>query len=221
MGLIAIGDIHGCALTLDALLREVDPQPDDHLVFVGDYTDRGPRSRQVIERMLEMEGASQRRTGPRATFLRGNHDQMILDWVDHGEFDMWSENGGLTTLASYSGEDTIPADHIDFLRRTRLYLDTPGYCFVHAGLNPELSVARNLEVETARTFLWTRGHLGATQRRWEKTVVCGHTPMPLPLMEDDLICIDTGAVFPHHPEMGRLTAIRLPHREVVSVPYSD
>lgn len=224
MSTYAIGDVHGCALTLDALLEELAPTSDDHLVFVGDYTDRGPRSREVIDRMLELDERAQRGAGPKCTFIRGNHDQMMLDWVDHGEMEMWGANGGLTTLNSYSndnGKVVIPGEHIDFLRKTRVYLDTPDYCFVHAGLNPELTVAQNLRYGTDETFLWTREHLSVKDRPWEKVVVCGHTPQSKPLIEDDLIMIDTGCVFPHYPRLGWLSAIRLPDLQVTSVRYRE
>jgi serine/threonine protein phosphatase 1 len=224
MSVYAIGDIHGCALTFDALMDEMQPNPEDHLVFVGDYTDRGPRSRGVIDRMLDLEDRSRTGEGPRCTFIRGNHDQMMLDWVDRGEMDLWGANGGLTTLSSYmdsEGSVSVPADHVGFLRRTRLYLDTPLYCFVHAGLNPDISVEQNLRFETSDTFLWTRDHLGVDDRKWEKVVVCGHTPRPKPVIETDLILIDTGCVFPHHPRLGWLSAIRLPDLDVISVRYRD
>ena len=76
---IAIGDIHGCPATLDVLLTKLALSTEDHLIFVGDYVDRGPDSKAVIERLLELEEASEERTGPHCTFLRGNHDQMMLD----------------------------------------------------------------------------------------------------------------------------------------------
>jgi serine/threonine protein phosphatase 1 len=224
MGLIAIGDVHGCARSLEALLEALAPTPYDHLVFVGDYTDRGPRSRETLDILLAMEAAAADRTGPRCTFLRGNHDQMMLDFAERGEAELWHHNGGLTTLASYStgdGEFYIPEAHVDFLRRTRLYYETEDYCFVHAGLDPHLSVAENLRYRTAETFLWTRDHLVAEQRNWEKPVVCGHTPQPRPLLEPDLLAIDTGCVFPHHPGLGWLSAVHLPSRDWVRVPYQD
>lgn len=225
MSLFAIGDIHGCARSLDALLERIGPTVSDRLVFVGDYTDRGPDSKGVIDRLIEMEAASTAETGPRCSFLRGNHDQMMLDWLDRGEMQLWRMNGGLTTLASYMGarpsEVDIPETHVAFLRRTTLYLDTPDFCFVHAGLKPYFSVAYNLRHETADTFLWTREHLNVPERAWEKPVVCGHTPQPEPLNEPDLIGIDTGCVFAMHPDYGTLTAVRLPERDFISVPNSE
>jgi serine/threonine protein phosphatase 1 len=224
MSLIAIGDIHGCARSLDALLDALDPGVNDHLVFIGDYTDRGPRSRQTIDRLIELGRDAHAGRGPRCTFLRGNHDQMMLDWIDHGSAELWFNNGGLTTVESYrndSGDIDVPDSHVSFLRATRVYLDTDSYCFVHAGLDPTMSVEYNLRSMTAHTFLWTRDHFAVSKRSWEKTVVCGHTPVPEPLISDDLIAIDTGCVFAHHPEFGKLTAIKLPSNEVVQVRNAD
>lgn len=224
MSIWAIGDIHGCARTLQVLLERIAPTHSDHLVFVGDYTDRGPRSREVIDILLQLETAHLAEEGPACTFLRGNHDQMMLDWIERGVIDLWRQNGGLATLSSYSEEDgwpNVPPEHADFLRRTKLYFETDEFVFVHAGLNPFLSVKANLESNDEFTFLWTRDHLRVSFRNWEKTVVCGHTPMPKPLLDSDLIAIDTGCVFKSFPELGNLTAVRLPEREVISVPNQE
>ena len=223
MSLYAIGDVHGCARTLEDLLDRLALTSEDHLVFVGDYTDRGPSSKDVVDRLIKLEKASADGTGPRCTFLRGNHDQMMIDYIERGDFALWRANGGLETLASYAegGQAHFPDGHYDFLARTRLYLDTPDFCFVHAGLKPHFTVADNLRHETADTFLWTREHLGVAERAWEKPVVCGHTPQARPINEPDLIGIDTGCVYAGHPDYGTLTAVRLPEREFTSVPYVD
>ncbi len=218
MGLIAIGDIHGCAATLDALLERLAPTDADHLVFIGDYIDRGPDSRGVIERLLAL------RQSQRCTFLRGNHEAFLLEYLQDGEFHLWGMNGGVATLQSYADEDRrvhIPEDHIDFVQQTRLYYDDPGFFFVHAGLRPEWTIAENLERCGEDVFLWERDHLEAGELAWEKPVVCGHTPHPEPLNREKLIDIDTGCVYHMHPRMGRLTAIRLPERAFVTVDYAE
>ena len=111
MALFAIGDIHGCVRTLEALLAELAPTSRDSLVFLGDYVDRGPDSYGVIERLIGMEEASWSGTGPLCIFLRGNHDQMMLDFLggcSNGE--LWRANGAGATLASYdaAGFATVP-----------------------------------------------------------------------------------------------------------------
>lgn len=216
MGLIAIGDVHGCARTLDVLLDRLAPAPDDRLVFVGDYVDRGPDSRGVIDRLLALNETHT------CVFLRGNHEALMLDYIDHGATDLWYMNGGTTTLGSYARNGRraeIPAPHVEFLRETKLFFETPDFFFVHAGLRPNLSVADNVVREDEETFLWERGHIGAAELAWEKCVVCGHTPVPEPVNQEQLINIDTGCVYHMHPEMGYLTAVRLPEREFTSVRY--
>ena len=222
MGLIAIGDIHGCAVTLDHLLARLAPTPDDHLVFVGDYVDRGPDSRGVLDRLVAMQKAAEAGDGPRCTFLRGNHDQMMLDYVDEGRFDLWRVNGGLSTLSGYVDADrlAIPAEHLDFLRATELVFETDDYVFVHAGLRPQITVAENLRTGSADVYLWERSHLVAEHLVWEKTVVCGHTPQTEPLSRPLLIDIDTGCCYHDRPGFGTLTAVRLPERQFVQVPFA-
>ena len=215
MGLIAIGDIHGCAKTLDNLLQVLAPAPNDHLVFVGDYADRGPDTRGVVNRCLTLARSR------RCTFLRGNHEHYVLEYLAGRPVSGWDRFGGLPTLASYAdrtGTVDIPTAHVRFFEETKLYLDEQAFFFVHAGLLPERSVAENMELGDEEIFLFTRKHLRVPPeaRQWEKTVVCGHTPVPEVINEETLICIDTGCVW-----SGRLSAIRLPERDIVSVPNVD
>lgn len=216
MARYAIGDVHGCARTLAALLDRVAPTDADELVFVGDYVDRGPDSRGVLDLLLELEARVP------CVFLRGNHEALVLDALDaprdEDVQDLWRINGGAATLASYPG-GRLSAAHVDFLRRTRLVYDTPDAIYVHAGLSPELTVEENLRWETQQTFLWTRRHLDASRLAWEKTVVCGHTPSPEPVVRARLLMIDTGCVFPARPGLGRLCAVRMPERAFLFEPY--
>lgn len=218
MGLIAIGDIHGCRKTFDALMDELAPATDDHLVFVGDYIDRGPDSKGVIDRMLEI------RETYRCTFLRGNHERFMLDYLDDGTFNLWSANGGVSTVRSYTdgrAQLNIPDEHAEFVRSTELYYQTDDFFFVHAGLKPNLTIEENLDRFGEDVFLWERGHMKADSFAWEKPVVCGHTPQAEPINREKLLAIDTGCVYHMHPGLGRLTAVRLPERDFVSVKYTD
>ncbi len=225
MGVFAIGDIHGCPATLNALLGRLALTMEDELVFIGDYVDRGPSSKAVIDKLLELEGASETMEGPRCTFLRGNHDQMMLDYVDFpGDpdiYELWTINGGLATLNSYvsDGRLVLPDTHIDFLRRTQLAHESEDFVFVHAGLDPSKTIADNLDPVDPQVALWTRAHLKAKLKKWEKPVVCGHTPQREPKNDPKLINIDTGAVYDHIPGLGVLTAVKLPEREFIQVKY--
>ena len=218
MSLIAIGDIHGCLKTLDVLLERLSPGADDTLVFVGDYIDRGPDSKGVIDRMLELGETHE------CVFLRGNHEVFFLNHLNGNNHDaeVWQLNGGVQTLESYtesSGQVVIPEEHIHFVRNTQMYHETPGFFFVHAGLQPGWTVAQNLKHPSEKTFLWDRNHFNARYLAWEKPVICGHTPHPEPINHPQLISIDTGCVYYMYPGMGRLCAVRLPEREFIMVNY--
>ena len=143
----AIGDIHGELEKLDELLELLPLESDDTLVFVGDYIDRGPDARGVVERMIRL------RDQRHCVFLLGNHESMLLDflgWTDEAYFggDAFLMNGGDRTLASYGYFDRenpdretfqLPKDHEDFLLSLQLYHREGDYLFVHAGLGaPQL-----------------------------------------------------------------------------------
>lgn len=220
MGLIAIGDIHGCARSLEALLARLAPSSTDHLLFIGDYIDRGPDSKGVIDRLLAL------REDVPCTFLRGNHEAMMIEYLDEGTFELWRMNGGVSTLQSYlrgdgHSEIHIPPAHAEFIRDTKLYHETDDFFFVHAGLKPDRSLEAARRTPDEEVLLWERGHLEAEAPMWEKPVVCGHTPHPEPLNREKLILIDTGCVYHMKPGMGRLTAVHLPERTFVDVAYAD
>lgn len=219
MGLIAIGDIHGCAASLEALLEAIDPAENDHLLFIGDYIDRGPDSRGVIDQLIALDKTHE------CTFLRGNHEALMLNYLDLGAFNLWRINGGITTMQSYISDDgsavEIPEEHEQFVRDTKLYYETNDYFFVHAGLKADLTIQENLDQFGEEVFLWERGHLEASSFAWEKPVVCGHTPHADPVDREKLLMIDTGCVYHDQPEMGTLTAVRLPQRTYIEVAYAD
>ncbi len=208
--LIAIGDVHGCARSLEALLEKLASYSDRKFVFIGDYIDRGPDSRSVVELLLEF------RKNHDTIFLRGNHEQLLLDSIEENDYQLWLMNGGDTTLNSYDADypnPAIPAAHMQFYRDTRLYYETDDYFFVHAGIPADQTVkeAKNRE-EAAYHFLWDRSHLNALETVWEKTVVFGHTPRSQPIVKDHMLGIDTGCVF-KSLGYGKLTAALLPEEE--------
>lgn len=212
MDYVAIGDIHGCKETLAALLEKMAPKPDEILVFIGDYIDRGPDSKGVIDLLLEIKQKQ------RCIFLRGNHEQMMLDARKNGDYSLWLANGGRETLESYirAGEDDMTPEHLQFIEETEFHFQTEDFLFVHGGLKPRLPIEENLTFFDPEVFLWERTHL-RIENVWEKTVICGHTPQPHILMKPNLICIDTGCVFTFMPQFGTLSAIRLPSREVIEL----
>ncbi len=215
---IAIGDVHGCLKTLDRLLEKLELTADMHLIFVGDYVDRGPDSKGVIQRLIEL------REHYTCTFLRGNHESMFLEYLEEGVDEIWSMNGGRETVGSYlngSEDASYPDDHVEFVQATTYFHETEDYFFVHAGLKPFLTIEENKGQVDPEVFLWERSHLNVDEYAWEKVVVCGHTPVSKPIDHPQLINIDTGCVYRFNPLLGKLTAVILPEREFVIVRNTD
>lgn len=200
-----MGDIHGSYDRLERVLQELVPSlpPATRLVFLGDYIDRGPDSRQVLESLIRLK--SER---PDTVFLLGNHERMLLEVREGRDLLLWSVNGGSQTMASYGLSfrriKDIPAEHIDFLSSLTLYHQSGDYIFVHAGLRPGVLLAQQEE----RDLLWIRESFFLAEPTWEGTVVFGHTPFSTPFQRPGLIGIDTGAVYNNV-----LTCLKLPERK--------
>jgi serine/threonine protein phosphatase 1 len=186
--LLAIGDIHGCLPALETLLAAMGPQPQDTLVLLGDYVDRGPQTRGVIERLLTLN--EQCHMVP----LLGNHDEMMLN-VCTGQTQLcvdWLLFGGHATLESYgtTQPEDVPAAHVEFLRGCRLYYESPHHFFVHGNYRAELP----LDAQPTKTLLWES--LKVRQpgpHRSGKTAIVGHTSQKSGKILDlgYLKCIDT------------------------------
>lgn len=209
---IAIGDIHGCLHSLKALTKKLKPYTDRKLVFIGDYIDRGPDSKGVVDFLMEYKKQQE------CIFLRGNHEQMLLDAYHKNDMELWFINGGKSTIDSYQEEVTsftLPADHLEFYEQTELYYDTPEYFFVHAGVPPRQTIREALEDKRSEhDFLWGRSHLNTMKKPWEKTVVFGHTPRSHPIQKDKMLGIDTGCVY-SSMGYGKLTAALLPENKFI------
>src|SRR5688572_610487 len=140
MRTLAIGDIHGCSAALDHLLRMVQHEESDIVVTVGDYVDRGPDSKGVVDRMLFLK------TRCLLVPLKGNHEVMMLESRTDSEWDReWRRHGGQQTLASYAPQkdsptfQNVPPEHWAFLEHECLdYRETDSHIFVHANLAPDL-----------------------------------------------------------------------------------
>ena len=132
---IAIGDIHGCSAALDALLDAIRPRPEDMIVTLGDYINRGPDTRGVLDRLIDLG----RRC--RLVPLLGNHEQMLLEARSGLHPTTWLGMGGLATLDSYGpGRDLalIPEEHFEFLEGCLDFHETDTHIFVHASYVPDL-----------------------------------------------------------------------------------
>lgn len=186
---IAIGDIHGCAKALRALVEMIRPGRDDTLIPLGDCVDRGPESRQVIDELLSL------REKCHLVPLLGNHEEMMLDFYDgRPQPDNWLEVGGAATVESYRGADGTlappPAEQIDFIRTWGDCFETNSHFFVHASYEPE----RPLANQHWKTMRWQSLKYEVPAPHVSgKTAVVGHTSLKDGEVLDlgHLICIDT------------------------------
>jgi len=209
MHIFAIGDIHGRADRLAALLARLTAlRPEARFVFLGDYIDRGGQTRRVIETLLALREAR-----PDTVFLMGNHEAMLARHAAGRDLEELRSLRGIgfqATLDSYpaasgkQGLDFMPESHRTFLSGLARWHGIPGYTFFHAplpyGTDPDEAQGAGLEYLLSRRDL-----AGLGWERHGETLVFGHMPVKTPLVSDGLIGIDTGAGY------GRiLTAVELP-----------
>ncbi|MCS7239457.1 MAG: serine/threonine protein phosphatase [Thermoguttaceae bacterium] len=207
--LIAIADIHGYSEALTSLLRLIRPTADDIVVTLGDYCDRGPDTKGVLECLIELRARCQ------LVPLLGNHDQMLLEIATGLDelLEEWLDFGGRETLRSYgvNHPKLLPEKHLEFLAQCPLYFETDGYFFVHANYLPEVP----LQLQPVEVLCWeslkTRvppPHVSG------KIAVVGHTAQPTREVLDlgHLICLDTCCY-----GGGWLTAMEVPSRRLWQV----
>lgn len=201
----AIGDIHGCTTRLEALIARLDIDArHDRLIFIGDYIDRGPDPKGVVDRILDL-----RERLDHVICVLGNHEQMFLNYyLEHRDAELFLDNGGSSTLLSYgfqrSRQDPsfqVPDRHLRFYQSLLPYYETADHIFVHAGLRPGIP----LPEQDLDDLIWRRFEFIRSTHNFGKRVVFGHTPFSVPLVEPNKIGIDTGAVYG-----GPLTCLELP-----------
>lgn len=204
----AIGDVHGRADLLQSLLTVIDADlarsaPERAIqVFLGDYVDRGPDSRAVIDLLIERSKSHE------TVCLKGNHEVFLLEVLkDPARLEEWRRYGGLLTLVSYGINPTmnptpeqqielieglrqaLPREHLSFLQQLRPSFACGDFFFVHAGVKPGVALERQKEED----LLWIREEFLESERRFGKCIVHGHTPVSVPDIRSNRINIDTGA----------------------------
>jgi len=190
MRLFALGDIHGCLAAFDDLLNWVRPTPDDVVVALGDFVDRGPNTCGVLERIIELKSKLD------LVCLRGNHEQMMVEARTGGRSDlkMWLGVGGMQALQSYGIAATledVPRAHWEFLERDLVdYHETEHFIFTHATVLCDRALAEQPDYALRWEFLPDEmRHCSG------KTVICGHTSQKtgVPKLVPGAVCIDTFA----------------------------
>lgn len=214
----AIGDVHGRADLLQALHGEIDREierdrpADWRILHLGDYCDRGPDTKGVLDQLIA------RSADRRVLFLMGNHEEGWLNFLaDPNPVGLFIAHGGDATARSYGVEvdfsdargrretrdallAAIPDAHLDFLRNLGRSLSFGDYFFCHAGIRPGVP----LEIQDREDLIWIRKDFLAATTLHPKVVVHGHTPSSLPELLPNRINVDTGAV-----KTGVLTAVVL------------
>jgi serine/threonine protein phosphatase 1 len=208
----AIGDIHGRADLLRRLEKlicvDVESAPTGSrciVVYLGDYIDRGPDSRAVIQHFLK-----RKLNLSSEVFLKGNHEEVLLSFLDDPEQTgpQWLAIGGIATLFSYGITDvarkaqagrfkelrdellaTIPSAHLQFFRKLQISWEDGGYLFVHAGIDPRHA----LDQQTPETMLWIRDAFTSFSGNYGRKVVHGHSIVPRIELLSNRIAVDTGA----------------------------
>ena len=192
MRYLAIGDIHGCSRAFEHLLAAVQPQPEDVIVTLGDYLNKGPDSKGVIEKLIQLSRTHQ------LIPLKGNHELQLLQAREHNcDYSVELKYLGIETLISYSLPDqeptlgNVPDSHWEFLSHTCLdSWETEHHIFVHANLNPKLPLNQQPDYHLFwEKFIQPSPHYSG------KTMICGHTSQKNgnPLNLDHAVCIDTWA----------------------------
>jgi serine/threonine protein phosphatase 1 len=201
--IFVIGDIHGCFDKLSALMDKIPINfKQDQLIFIGDYIDRGSSSLEVVDYLIDLKNRL-----PGTIFLKGNHEDMLENYLDGSDRFTYLLNGGQRTLDAYlnrpnnPGEYPVPPAHLKFFKSLYLYYQTVDYIFVHAGLRKNVS----LESQETIDLLWIRDEFIFSDFDFGKRVIFGHTPFKEPLVQTNKIGIDTGAVYGN-----RLTCLQLP-----------
>lgn len=213
----AVGDIHGRLDLLDPLLSSIasdiaaHPGEQAELIFLGDFIDRGPESKAVIDRLAAGDLPAP------ATFLMGNHEEMLLSFLERPEdASQWLLNGGEETLRSYGmvPEDlarhpeaardrllqVMPGAHLEFFESLQLSMARSGYFFCHAGVRPGVP----LDQQDRFDLLWIREPFLTYEGDFGKVVVHGHTPVRRVESLANRVGVDTGAFI-----WGRLSAVAL------------
>lgn len=189
MRTLALGDIHGCLTSLKKVLEVIQLTEEDTLIFLGDYVDRGPDSKGVIDFLKDHPLKDQ------FVFLTGNHEEKFIlsrvyDFEYNAWLDMWDADATLSSYGTRNMND-IPESHWEFLRKCRPYFETDTHIFVHATLEYDIP----LDEQQPYTLIHKKFIDPKMPHISEKIVICGHTAQKnhQPLNLGHTICIDTDA----------------------------
>lgn len=225
-----IPDLHGCEKTLKALIEEhLKPEKSDLLYFLGDYIDRGPNPKGVLDYIMNLED-----DGFQVRPLRGNHEEYLLlayknsmprkrsffFWKPENRlFDEWVKHGGWYTLNSFKVKkvEDIPEKYIRWIENLNHFFEEEKHIIVHAGLN----FSRRDPFEDTHAMLWTKAFDPMPEKIKHKVIIHGHVPVSYDFLKTTLsnphrkfIALDNGVYLPHKEGMGHLVALELNSMEL-------
>jgi serine/threonine protein phosphatase 1 len=192
----AVGDVHGCLEKLKSLLIHMSLASwVKQIIFLGDYIDRGPASRQVVDLLIRMQADQP----GMILCIRGNHEEMLLKAASSNRTNQdvltWLHNGGVQTLESYGVDDPmdLPVEHLTWMRGLPLHFMDDHRLFVHAGVRPGVP----LTDQSTNDILWIREPFLSSREEFGPLVVHGHTVVRsgLPDLRGNRLNLDTGACF--------------------------
>ena len=189
--LIGITDIHGEYEKLSSLLDKITPAKDDTIIFMGDYIDRGPKSKEVVEKVLSMSDICS------CVNLIGSHEYALLhaNSDEYYKYLFWNY-GGDATAKSYGSFENIFKIHGDFFNSLQPYYLTDKYLFIHAGIR----IGIPLEKQDLVDMVYIRGEFFNHKHDLPQKIIFGHTEFDEPKIWEDKICIDTGCgKYKNHP----------------------
>ena len=231
-----IPDIHGCAYTLQILVEnQIEPAKDDMLIFLGDYIDRGPDSKGVLDFIMNMEAQ-----GYNVKTLLGNHeDYCVQAWeadrkkpsllglrLKSAEQKEWEKRGGKETLSSFGAKTPrdIPEQYIDWMRKLEYYIEVDDFIIAHAGFN------FNIDDPFTDTYsmIWIREFEVQPEKINNKRLIHGHVPVHLDLIyqaiqskTSNFIALDNGIYFTKRKGFGNLIALELTEMEYIAQTLLD
>jgi serine/threonine protein phosphatase 1 len=187
---ISIGDIHGCSKPLEVIVNAIDLQSDDTLITLGDYVDRGPDTKRVLDQLLVLSRRCH------LVPILGNHDEMMLEArPGTQEYEEWLLSGGDKTLDSYGPKrllSDVPDAHFRFLENCVRSFETETHFFVHANYDPGLAI----DLQNDATIRWLSLRVEVPGPHISgKIAVVGHSPQKEVLDLGHLICLDTGCCY--------------------------
>lgn len=225
-----IPDIHGHIKTLKSLIEDhIALSKSDVIYFLGDYIDRGPDSKSVIDFIMSLQDS-----GFNVNCIRGNHeDYCIKAWeadqkrfLFHSKIEKeWRKNGANRTLSSFGAKRPrdINKHYIDWMKETKLYIELENHILVHAGLNFKI----NNPFEDTCSMMWIRDFKVDKNKTGNKKVIHGHVPVEMSLIDlflnnnYDFISLDNGIYYENKDGFGNLLAFNIDTNEIIIQPNID